>query len=267
MANPFYGQNKLDDKVDNHITGKKQVYRFGTPPIVHDYEHAAHQLVDGTAQDTVLHSYADGLSITWSAVVGQAIDRPAPASTGMDYAGDLVDDDGIEWVYSCVTTKGREGVDRFTVGKQAFSAELEFSIEDVSGTDDCLFGFRKVEALNATVDNYDEMAAFNVISGDIKTETIINAATTVTTDLTSGGGDNAGNWADDGIHRLKVSVDKDGAVTYAIDGATPSGAVAFSFDAGEVVTPFFHCLQTSDTTSALIMREFIVESDHGSLEG
>jgi hypothetical protein len=259
MAIPYYGQIKDGDAINEAAKDLKQVYRFATPPIVHDYEHAAHQLVDGTAQDTVLHSYADGLNVTWGAVVAQAIDRPAPATTGMDYAGDQTDDDGIEWVYSCTTCKGREGVDRFTVGKQAFSAELEFSIEDVSGTDDCLFGFRKVEALNATVDNYDEMAALNVISGDIKIETILNNAATTTTDTTA-------NWADTEIHRLKVLVDKEGAVTYKIDGAAPSTTAAFSFDVGEVVTPFFHLLQDAHLTGAVVMREFIVESDNGSME-
>jgi hypothetical protein len=259
MGNPLYGSNKLDNQLDAMANGKKQVYRFATPPIVHDYEHAAHQLVDGTAQDTVIHSYADGLNITWSAIVAQDIDRPAPTTGGMNYAGDQTDDDGIEWVYSCITTKGREGIDRFTVGKQAFSAELTFKLADVSGTDDCLFGFRKVEALNATVDNYDEMAAFNVISGDIKLETILNNAATTTTDTTD-------NWADGEAHKLKVSVDVAGAVTYQIDGKAPTTTAAFSFDAGEVVTPFFHLLHTSDLCETVEMQKFVVESDHGSLE-
>tara|TARA_R110002012_G_C11480902_1_gene595020 strand:- start:48 stop:833 length:786 start_codon:yes stop_codon:yes gene_type:complete len=260
MANPLYGQNKLDDSVDNHITGKKQVYRFGTPPVIDDYEHTAHALADGTAQDTVLHTYADGLSMTWSAVVAQAINRPAPAATGIDYGHDQVNNDGIELVYSCVTTKGREGVDRFTVGKQAFSAEMEFSIAVVAGTDVGNFGFRKVEALQADLHDYDEMAGLFPISGNISIQTIINNASTVTTDTTA-------DWANTGIHRLKVLVAKDGAVTYEIDGAAPSTTAAFSFDSGEVVTPFFHFLQASGAqTGALVLRKFTVESDNGSME-
>ena len=260
MANPLYGQNKLDDKVDNHISGKKQVYRFGTPPVIDDYEHTAHALADGTAADSVLHTYADGLSMTWSAVVAQAINRPAPTTRGINYAGDQTNNDGIELVYSCTTTKGREGVDRFTVGRQAFSAEMEFSIATVAGTDVGNFGFRKVEALNADVHAYDEMAGLFPISGDIKIQTILNNAATVTTDTTA-------NWADGEVHSLKVMVDKEGAVTYAIDGAAPSTTAAFSFDAGEVVTPFFHFLQASGAqTGALVLRKFIVESDNGSME-
>jgi len=260
MANPLYGQNKMDDKIDDQITGKKQVYRFATPPVVNDYEHTANALADGTAQDTVLHVYADGLNITWSAVVAQAINNPAPTATGINYAGDQTNNDGIELVYSCVTTKGREGVDRFTVGKQAFSVELEFSIAVVAGTDVGNFGFRKVEALQADWNDYDEAAGLFPISGDIKIQSIINNAATVTTDTTA-------NWGNTEVHSLKVLVDKDGAVTYKIDGAAPSTTAAFSFDKGEVVTPFFHFLQASGAqTGALVLRKLIVESDNGSME-
>ena len=260
MANPLYGQNKADNAIDEKATGRRQEYNFGTPPMIDDYEHTAHALADGTAQDTVLHSYADGLNITWSAVVAQAINRPAPTTRGINYAGDQTNNDGIELVYSCTTTKGREGVDRFTVGRQAFSAEMEFSIATVAGTDVGNFGFRKVEALNADVHAYDEMAGLFPISGDIKIQTILNNAATVTTDTTA-------NWADGEVHSLKVMVDKEGAVTYAIDGAAPSTTAAFSFDAGEVVTPFFHFLQASGAqTGALVLRKFIVESDNGSME-
>ena len=260
MANPMYGQNKLDTKIDDHLSGKKQVYRFGTPPVVVDYEHPVQQLVDGTALDTVIHSYADGLSMTFTALVGQAIDRPAASATGMDYGYDQTNDDGIELVYSCVTAKGREGVDRFTVGKQAFSAEMEFSLAVVAGTDVGNFGFRKVEALNADLHAYDEMAGLFPISGNISIQTIINNAATVTTDTTA-------DWADTEVHRLKVLVSKAGAVTYEIDGAAPSTTAAFSFDSGEVVTPFIHFLQASGAqTGALVLRKFIVESTNGSME-
>ena len=260
MANPLYGQNKMDNKIDDQITGKKQVYRFATPPVVNDYEHTANALADGTAQDTVLHVYADGLNITWSAVVAQAINNPAPTATGINYAGDQVNNDGIELVYSCVTAKGREGIDRFTVGRQAFSAELEFSLAVVAGTDVGNFGFRKVEALQADWNDYDEAAGLFPISGDITIQTILNDGGTATQDT----GD---NWGNTEVHSLKVLVSKAGVVTYKIDGAAPSTTAAFSFDKGEVVTPFFHFLQASGAqTGALVLRKFIVESDNGSME-
>ena len=114
------------------------------------------------------------------------------------------------------------------------------------------FGFRKVEAFQAAIDNYDEMACMNVISGDIKTETIINNATTVTTDLTA---PSSGDWADGAIHTLEVKVSSAGAVTYTLDDTAPTGAVAYSFDDGEVVTPFFYYLNDSNVAGAVVLRQ------------
>jgi hypothetical protein len=104
------------------------------------------------------------------------------------------------------------------------------------------------------------MAGLFPISGNITIQTILNNGSTATQDT----GD---DWANTETHRLKVSVDTAGAVTYEIDGKAPSTTVAFSFDAGEVVTPFFHFLQASGAqTGALVLKKFTVESDHGSLE-
>ena len=259
MAIPLYGQNKDGGKINEAAKDLEQIYRFGSPPVVLDYEHSAAQLVDGTAGDRTVHSYADGLQITFYPIVGQAIDCPAPATSGMDYAYDQTDNDGWQWVMSDSVCKGREGIDRFTVGKQAFSAELEFLITDVSGTDDCAFGFSKVDVHRAAIDDCDEMAVLNVISGDITIETVLNNGSTSSTDSTD-------NWADGEIHKLKVLVAKDGAVTYKIDGQAPSTTASFSFDQGEVVTPMMYVLQASDLAGSMILRKLSVKSDKGSLE-
>ena len=255
----MYGQEKAGEALSQVVYDNEQIYRFGTPPVVIDFEHTAAQLVDGTAGDTTLHSYADGLEVTLYPIVGQAIDKPAASTSGMDYTYDQTDNDGIELRMSDSTVKGREGVDRFTVGKQAFEAELTFSIADVSGTDDCAFGFAKVEAHQAAIDDRDEMAFLNVISGDIKIETILNGGSTSTTDTTD-------NFADGETHALKVKVAKDGAVTYQINGAAPSTTATFSFDIGEVVTPSFFLLQASDLAGAIVFQKLVVKSDKGSLE-
>ena len=259
MAIALYGQNKDGGLINEAAKNLVQIYRFATPPNVSDYEHAVAQLVDGTAGDTALHQYADGFECTLYPIVAQDNDAPGMTATGADYAYEQDDDDGIEWRMSDNTCKGREGIDRFTVGKQSFSAELEFSIADVSGTDDCAFGFAKVEAHQAAIDDRDESAVLNVISGDIKIETILNGGATTTTDTTD-------NWADTEIHSLKVSVSKAGAVTYQIDGAAPSTTASFSFDANEVVTPSFYLLQAADLSGAIIHRKLTVKSDKGSLE-
>ena len=260
MAIALYGQNKDGGQIHEAAKNLSQIYRFATPPNVSDYEHpVGAQLIDGTAGDTTLHQYADGFECTLYPIVAQDNDAPAMTTTGADYGYEQDDDDGIEWRMSDNTCKGREGIDRFTVGKQAFSAELEFSIADVSGTDDCAFGFAKVEAHAAAIDNRDESAVLNVISGTITIETILNGGTTTATSTTD-------TWADTAIHTLGVFVSKAGAVTYEIDGAAPSTTATFSFDAGEVVTPSFYLLQAAHLSGAVIHRKLTISSDKGSLE-
>ena len=169
------------------------------------------------------------------------------AATGCSVAGDQTDNDGREVAFAGgITSKAPRA---YTVGT-AFYARLRFSIATVAGTDDCAFGFRKAEAAQANLDDYDEMAVLNVISGNITIETILNGGATATTDTTD-------DWADAGIHELRVDVSAAGVVTYKIDGAAPTVTAAFSFDAGETVIPFLFFLQANASqTGALVLEEF-----------
>ena len=161
---------------------------------------------------------------------------------------DQTDNDGVEITHG-ITSRARP---YFTVGTDsAFYFEVTFSIADVSGTDDCAVGFRKAEAYQANIDDYDEMAALNVISGDIKIETILNAGATTTTDTTD-------NWADAASKRLKVLVSDAGVVTYTIDGSAPTTTAAFTFDDGEKVVPFFYFLNASDLAGAVNITKWEV---------
>ena len=230
-------------------------HTFGAPPLVIQ--------ADGTVADTGdnavnIHHYASGLQLVVQSITAQALVAPVASTSGLDYSGDATDDAGFGIVMRDDTYRGTLNKDYFTVGTSpAFYFSLKMTIGDVSDTDDCFVGFRKVENHQDALDSYDEMAGFNIISGDIKTETIINNATTVTTDITSGGGDGAGNWADGGTHTLKVLVSGDGVVTYQIDGEAASAAAAFTFDDGENVTPTLQFLNTDTTTTlGLILIEW-----------
>ena len=168
----------------------------------------------------------------------------------MDYAYDETENDGWELRTQLNGSAGVEGLTKFTVGNAPFYLKWRFSIDDVSGTDDCAIGFCKDEGHDAAIDNKDEMACLNVISGNITIETILNGGATTTTDT-------ADNWADGESHTLEVYVSKAGVVTYKIDGAAPTTTKAFSFDTNEVVTPFFYFLQAANPeVAALILQEF-----------
>jgi len=219
---------------------------FGAPPIVIDDDST---VAAGTDEAVMIHQYPDGLRLHVQNIGTQAILIPAATTTGMNYGYDQTNEEGVQWVASLNTHKGTMDSDRFKIGtSKAFFAKLKFSIGTVAGTDDCLFGFRKVEAEAAAVDNYNDMAALNVITGDIKIETILDNAATTTTDTTD-------NWADGEIHELKVLVSAAGAVTYKIDGADPSTTAAFTFDDGEEVTPFFYFTNATGTAAGAVILE------------
>lgn len=197
----------------------------------------------------------------------QTILGPAKVDTGLDITQDVAAaDDGVEYTLGCeepanTVIADTAGATRgtFVVGTDApFYVSVKFNLDDVSGTDDCAVGFRKAEAYQAAIDNYDEMAVLNMISGDINIETILNNAATVTTDTTD-------NWADAATHTFTVIVDSDGSLTgngtvgrvyYEIDGVKPTTlpTANFKFDSGEIVIPFLYFIQNTDLCSIVLQR-------------
>lgn len=201
-------------------------------------------VASGTANETNILTMG-GVTLEQTVKGTQTIIVPVLLAGGLNVGQDQTDNDGIELTAGILSRSPCA----FTVGERAFMARLTFSIGTVAGTDDCAFGFRKAEAYQANIDDYDEMAVLNVITGDIKIETILNNGATTTTDTTN-------NWADGETHTLEVRVAKTGAVTYLIDGAAPTTVAAFSFDVGEVIVPFFFMLHaTAAQAGAVTLKE------------
>lgn len=172
----------------------------------------------------------------------QTITAPVITASGLDMGSmDQTANDGLELNHGVLSSQ----IPSFITGTDApFFLRARFSIEDVSGTDDCAIGFRKVEANQANIDDYANMAVLNVIAGAINIETILASAATVTTDTTD-------TWANTETHELMVLVDEDGAVTYTIDGAAPTVTAAYTFPAATTVMPFFYFLQDTDIAGSV----------------
>lgn len=153
---------------------------------------------------------------------------------GLDISQDQTDNDGVEYLFGAHL--GISNPFRYVAGtsKPKF-VRLKFTIADVSGTDDCALGWRKVEAFQANIDDYDEAAFLNVIAGAIKREVILNGAATVTTTLTP-------TWADGATHELEVRMIGRKAYFF-VDGA--EAGAPFTFDDAEVLVPFFFFLQAT----------------------
>lgn len=200
----------------------------------------------GTGGDeNVLHA---GLNIFEYHILGtQTITSPAQHADGLNIGMDQTENDGVE-LGQGITSVCKHA---FTVGTaDAFFFRVKFMITNVSGTDDCAIGFRKAEAYQANIDDYDEMAALNVISGNITIETILNAGATSPTDTTD-------DWADAETHELEVRIDGAGNATFLIDGAAPTTTATFQFDAAEVVVPFFYFLHAAaPVAGAVVIKEW-----------
>ena len=193
----------------------------------------------------------------------QTLVAPVVDGVGLDFSGDQADNEGKQGIVlaketdSATTTHpylgGRDfSIDTrfrsFTVGTSpAFYCSFTVEIDNVSGTDDCAFGFREVENFQAALDDYTDLSCLNVISGDIKIETIKAGAATVSTDTTD-------NFADTEVHTLTVFVSATGVVTYLIDGVAPTTTAAYTFATGTVVSPFFYILQAADLTPVVIRK-------------
>jgi hypothetical protein len=200
-------------------------------------------LPTGTAADVNGIITPDGNMFEYCVKGTQTILYPTwTIGTGLNFMFDATADDGAE------LTNGISSISRcaFTVGTSgAFHLRAKFSIADVSGTDDCAIGFRKAEAYQANLDDYDEMFGVNVISGNIYKTAILNGGATDDDDTTN-------NWADTEAHEIEIKVSAAGVCTILIDGAAPtSSGTAFTFDTGEVVVPFFFFLNDTDLVGAI----------------
>lgn len=172
----------------------------------------------------------------------QTITAPVITAAGLNLGSmDQTATDGLELNHGILSSQ----IPSFITGTDpAFFLRCRFSIADVSGTNDCACGFRIVAANQANIDDYTNMAVLNIISGDIKIETIIGNAATVTTDTTQ-------NWLDTETHELMILVDDTGNVTYTIDGQPPTVTAAYQFINGTNVMPFFYFLQDTDIAGAV----------------
>jgi hypothetical protein len=141
----------------------------------------------------------------------------------------------------------------FQVGSSpAFFLRTRLKLGVVANTDDCAIGFRKAEAFQANVDDYADMAVLNIISGDIKIETIVGGAATVTTDTTD-------NWANGDTKDLEVIVDADGVVTYSVNGSEPTIVANYTFTDGLTVVPFLYFLHANAAAVVTSVNNFNID--------
>jgi hypothetical protein len=186
------------------------------------------------------------LPIEWHVKGTQTLLAPAFSLTGLDVSLDQTSTDGAEYILGGHTTRGKHA---YTIGGPGFFARLKWKASDVSGQADCAFGFRKIQTYTANFDDYTDAAVLNNISGDIKIETILNNAATVTVDTTQ-------DWADAATHTFEVQVGQDRTTRFLVDGAFPTVSKTFLWDVDDVVVPMFFFLQAATLPGTLEWLEF-----------
>ena len=194
----------------------------------------------GTAGDlNVLYS-AFG-QYEWNVIGTQTILAPSLDAYGLNLVQDNTAADGLEL---CM---GQSAISplAFTIGSDAaFFLQAVFKVQDVSGVNPLIIGFRKVQAFDATLANYTDFVSIGIVgtAAHIQTQTQLNTGGVVTTDSTQ--------LALDGVpFQLKIMVSALGVVTYQYNYATPTVVAAFTFDSGDVVIPFVRFTEAADITT------------------
>lgn len=194
----------------------------------------------GTAGDNNVLYSAFG-QYEWNVIGTQTILAPKLDTYGLNLVQDNTAGDGIEL---CM---GQTAVSpmAFTIGSDAaFFLQTVFQVEDVSGTNPLIIGFRKVAAFNATLSSYTDFVSIGIVgtAAKIQTQTQLNTGGVVTTDSTQ--------VATDAVpFQLKIMVSATGVVTYQYNYATPTVVAAFTFDTGDVVIPFIRFTEAADITT------------------
>lgn len=179
----------------------------------------------------------------WNVIGTQTILAPSLDAFGLNLVQDNTAGDGIEL---CMGQTALSPM-AFTIGSDAaFFLQAVFKVEDVSGTNPLIIGFRKVQAFNATLSSYTDFATIGIVGtanpNTIKLQTQVNTGGVTTTDTTQ-------TVADGSTTQLKVKVSSTGVVTYELNYATPTVVAAFTFDTGDVVIPFIRFTEAADVTT------------------
>lgn len=178
-------------------------------------------------------------------IVGNTNIQPQlDGSYGLNFAPDATNTHGCEYnTGSTALNPFTWKIDTSGATQNAFFMKMNWKVATVAGAL-VIFGFRKVQANNATLSSYTDFAAIGLVdtSGHLKTETQIGSGGVVTTDTTN-------VLTDATAYEAAIFVDATGNVTYQLNGSTPTTVAAYQFANGITVMPFWRVVQNATTTA------------------
>lgn len=235
-------QYRYSDAINRRVWDDKYFFdQFSVQPVTAKVSGGA---ATGTAGDNNVLYTRNG-AYEWNVIGTQTILAPAKDSGG--FGLNLVQDntaaDGIELSLGQTATSPAA----FVIGTDAaFFMRCQFKVEDASGVNPLIMGFRKAQAFDATLANYTDFVSVGIVGTSnpnlIKLQTQIGTAGVVATDTTQ-------TWADAATHYLTVLVSSAGVVTYQIDGAAPTVTAAYTFTNALTVVPFIRFTEAADVTT------------------
>jgi len=197
---------------------------------------AAGQEFAGQSARAPYHCHVQSINGTTTAPAGYLF--PYSSSAGLEMQVDADATNGVtgwEITNGIETTSKAAKVIGSLLNSQSIFFECKIKIDDISDVTELSMGFRKAEAFQVAVDNYDELASFNIgadSDGQIEIHTILNGAATVETDTTET------DWADADEKTLRIEISDTGKCAFFIDGALPTITTTFTFDAAETIIPY-----------------------------
>lgn len=193
----------------------------------------------GTAGN--LNALMTGFSqLQWNVIGTQTILAPTLDAFGLNLAQDATAGDGLE-LHTGVSALNPF---QYTIGTDAaFYIRGQFKVNDASGANPLIIGFRKLAAFDATLANYTDFASIGIVGtanpNTIQIQTQIATGGVVATNTTQ-------TVADAATVMFELYVSSTGVVTYKINGSAPTVTAAYTFANGTVVIPFARFVQAAD---------------------
>ena len=249
MAIALYGQNKQGTEI-NDLIDDVRIYKFEHAPMVEDATRlgGAAKLSDGSTEEQVSLQFPDGLNLNAAYMGACTVDAPTGTSLGMTWEQADTNNLGYQFVMCHRSFKGIDG------STPAFYMKHKLKIGTVGSLDYCMAGFR-LKSQTHVADpkaTYTDYACLDVDNGDVKVETALNNSTATPTDSTD-------NWADGEVHTIEVYVSAAGVATFKLDGVAPTvNTHTFTFDDGDIVTPFFVAMKDAGAGADVVHIELEV---------
>lgn len=233
-------QYQYPDAINRRVWDQKYLFdNFQLQPISAKVAGGA---ATGTAGDNNVLFTANA-QYEWFVIGTQTILAPALDTFGLNLVQDAVSGDGIELLV------GQTALSPFAfiIGSDAaFFMTFVFKVQDASGVNPGIIGFRKAQAFDATLANYTDFATIGIVGtanpNTLQIQTQIATGGVVTTNTTQ-------TVADGATTALTVKVSAAGVVTYQINYAAPTVTAAYTFANALTVVPFVRFTEAADVTT------------------